>query len=208
VKKTLVVLCLALAIPVLATPDLGAAPRLTPAQLAELLAYARIAARAPGITSNPGAYAFTAQAAKEWFQETPFAPTIFADELDMAIQRCDPVFVIDTRDAASYAAGHIPGAVNIPLATLFEPASLARLPTDGTRIVTMCVTGHTGSMAAAVLGTLGYPASTVRFGWLGWKGGTVKVYSAVDPGQAVKGGVTEVLLPVATGSEPGGPSCP
>ncbi len=30
----------------------------------------------------------------------------------------DPLFVVDTREAADFDAGHIPGAINIPLKTL------------------------------------------------------------------------------------------
>lgn len=207
--KALVLLSLTFATPALATPPASLPPPPTPDQIADFFAYMRVAAEAQAFHPNPAAFAATAQRARDWFQQVPFAPTLFAEDLAASLQRCEKAFVIDTRDAASYAAGHIPGAVNIPLATLFEPENLARLPTDGTRIVTMCVTGHTGSMAASVLGTLGYPASTVRFGWLGWNGGKMKFYSnTVEAPQTVVGGVAALQLPVATGAEPGGFGCP
>jgi rhodanese-related sulfurtransferase len=207
VQKTLVFLCLVLSTPALATG--GAPQRPTPEQVADFFAYMKIAADAEAFHPNPAAFAATAQAAKAWFAQTPFAPTVFAEDLHLALQRCEPILVVDTRDAASYAAGHVPGAVNIPLATLFEPENLALLPTDGTKIVTMCVTGHTGSMAAAVLGTLGYPAATARFGWLGWAGGKTKFYSnTAEQPQTIVGGVGALALPAATGAEPGGYACP
>lgn len=207
-KKTLVFACLTLAVPALATE--GAPSSWTPPeQVAEFFAYARIAARAEAFHPNPAAFAATAQAAKAWFQQAPFAPVVFADDLAGMLARCERVYVIDVRDPTAYAAGHIPGAVNIPLAALLEPENLALLPTDGTRIVTSCVTGHTGSMAAAVLGALGYPAYTLRFGWLGWSGGKMKFYSnTAEAPQPVVGGVGALALPVVTGAAPGAVACP
>ena len=42
------------------------------------------------------------------------APTVLisASELD-SLLKSEPVVLIDTRDADTYAAGHIPGAVNL-----------------------------------------------------------------------------------------------
>ena len=49
--------------------------------------------------------------------------------------RDNSVVVIDVRDAASYASGHIPGALNIPMASV--EANLDRIPKDR-EIVTYC----------------------------------------------------------------------
>lgn len=49
--------------------------------------------------------------------------------------RDNAVVVIDVRDAASYASGHIPGALNIPMASV--EANLDRIPKDR-EIVTYC----------------------------------------------------------------------
>jgi phage shock protein E len=46
------------------------------------------------------------------------------------------VIVVDVRDAASYAAGHIPGAILVPLETLEKKA--AELRTAKKPIVTYC----------------------------------------------------------------------
>jgi rhodanese-related sulfurtransferase len=78
----------------------------------------------------------------------------------------DP-FVVSVRGADHYALGHIPGAVNIPWRTIAQPESLAQLPTDK-QIVVYCYTGHTGQVAQAVLGTLGYDAVNLKFGIIGW----------------------------------------
>jgi hypothetical protein len=49
--------------------------------------------------------------------------------------KANAVVVIDVRDAASFASGHIPGALNIPLASV--EANLDRIP-KGREIVTYC----------------------------------------------------------------------
>ncbi len=201
-KKLLVAVCVAIALPALAQEEL------TEPTAGD---YAAVAARGNPLQTPPGIYAYIAQSADAWFSQSPFAPTVWADDLLASLQRCDPVVVIDVRDALSYKAGHIPGAVNIPLATLFEPANLTRLPTDGTRIVTSCVTGHTGSMAASVLATLGYNAATVRFGWLGWNGGKMKFFSASNDAGTIVKGLSSMFVdakPVAYGAEPGGYCAP
>jgi rhodanese-related sulfurtransferase len=78
----------------------------------------------------------------------------------------DPV-IVSVRSAADYAKGHVPGAINIPLADLAKPENLAKLPTDK-KIVAYCYTGHTGSQATAILNLLGYDASNLKFGMTSW----------------------------------------
>ena len=78
----------------------------------------------------------------------------------------DPV-IVSVRAPAAYAKGHIPGAINIPLADLVKPESLAKLPADK-KIVVYCYTGHTGSQATAILNLLGYDATNLKFGMTAW----------------------------------------
>ncbi len=75
--------------------------------------------------------------------------------------------IVSVRAADAYAKGHVPGAINIPLADLAKPESLAKLPTDK-KIVVYCYTGHTGSQATAILNVLGYDASNLKFGMTAW----------------------------------------
>ena len=49
--------------------------------------------------------------------------------------KANSVLVIDVRDAAGYASGHIPGALHIPMASV--EANLDRIP-KGREIVTYC----------------------------------------------------------------------
>lgn len=61
-------------------------------------------------------------------------PRIAAEDLRVKT-RDNAVVVIDVRDAASYASGHIPGALNIPMASV--ESNLDRIPKDR-EIVTYC----------------------------------------------------------------------
>ena len=64
------------------------------------------------------------------------------DEL-MALAREGKVALVDVREPAEFAAGHIEEAVNYPLST-FDPASL---PSDGRRVVLYCAAGGRSSTA-------------------------------------------------------------
>jgi rhodanese-related sulfurtransferase len=78
----------------------------------------------------------------------------------------DPT-IVSVRAADAYAKGHVPGAINIPLADLAKPENLAKLPKDS-KIVAYCYTGHTGSQATAILNVLGYDVSNLKFGMTAW----------------------------------------
>ena len=58
------------------------------------------------------------------------------------------LLVLDVRNRSEWNAGHIPGAVHIPLGEL--PHRLAELPADGT-IVTQCAAGGRSAIAASLL---------------------------------------------------------
>ena len=74
---------------------------------------------------------------------------------------------MSVRGADHYALGHIPGAINIPWKAIAEPENLAKLPTDQP-IVVYCYTGHTGQIATTSLNLLGYDATNLKFGMMGW----------------------------------------
>lgn len=78
------------------------------------------------------------------------------------------VLVIDVRPAAEYAAGHIPGAVSIPLEDL--PARLGTLP-DGTEIVAYCRGSYCVLARDAVrqLRSAGRAARHLADGMLEWR---------------------------------------
>jgi len=78
----------------------------------------------------------------------------------------DP-FIISVRGPDDYAKGHIPGAINIPWKTIADPDNLAKIP-DDRPIVVYCYTGHTGAIATTILNLLGYEATNLKYGMMGW----------------------------------------
>jgi Rhodanese-like domain len=76
--------------------------------------------------------------------QAPPAPVVQGDKAEVRRiaaedlrekHKANSVLVIDVRDAASFAGGHIPGALNIPMASV--EANLDRIP-KGREIVTYC----------------------------------------------------------------------
>jgi rhodanese-related sulfurtransferase len=78
----------------------------------------------------------------------------------------DP-FIISVRKPEDYAKGHIPGAVNIPFSDITRNCTIDALPRDRL-IVVYCYTGHSGSQATAMLGTLGFNALNLLHGMSSW----------------------------------------
>jgi rhodanese-related sulfurtransferase len=65
----------------------------------------------------------------------------------------EPVTVLDVRSEKEHAAGHVAGALNIPLTHLDE--NLAKLPKSG-RLVVHCEGGYRSSIAAGLLQNHGF----------------------------------------------------
>ncbi len=107
----------------------------------------------------------TAQTALDGWSPTISADALF-DNLNDGDATNDP-FIVSVRSAEAYALGHIPGAINIPWNQIAKPENLAKLPTDQP-IVVYCYTGHTGQVATTVLKLLGYDATNLKFGMMGW----------------------------------------
>jgi rhodanese-related sulfurtransferase len=110
------------------------------------------------------------QQAAEGYLSSDKAPVIAADALWENINDGDESntpFILSVRAPEHYELGHIPGAVDIPWKAIAEPDNLAKLPTDQP-IVVYCYTGHTGQIAATVLNLLGYDATNLKFGMMGW----------------------------------------
>jgi len=93
--------------------------------------------------------------------------TITTDELAEKIKVGKPV-LIDVREPSEFAAGHVRGARNIPLAQLAARAQKLD-PTAETLLI--CQSGHRSARAAKQLKRAGFEhAYTVKGGTLAWKG--------------------------------------
>lgn len=73
----------------------------------------------------------------------PRHPELTAQELDVLL-RSDAAVVVDVREVEEFAAGHIPGAINMPLST-FQPSKLPH--TGGKKLVLACLGGKRSGMA-------------------------------------------------------------
>lgn len=86
-------------------------------------------------------------------------------------------YLIDVREVSEYEAGHIEGAVNIPLRTL--TANLDLIPTDR-QVFVYCKSGYRAGLATSALRILGYD-NVLDFtaSWNGWTGAGEPV--SMDP---------------------------
>ncbi|MFW8628155.1 rhodanese-like domain-containing protein [Deinococcus sp. ME38] len=88
---------------------------------------------------------------------------LFLNELD-APRRAGAA-LIDVREDDEYRAGHIPGAVNLPLSEL--PSREAEVPGGA---VLICASGNRSSQAAAYLAAQGRPGlMSLMGGTAGWQ---------------------------------------
>jgi rhodanese-related sulfurtransferase len=91
-------------------------------------------------------------------------PSITADGLGP-----DPL-ILDVREPDEWAAGHIDGAIGIPLASVANRMLTAPGPLESDRpIVVTCKAGGRASQAAEWLNANGFAAVVLHGGMLGWQ---------------------------------------
>jgi NADPH-dependent 2,4-dienoyl-CoA reductase/sulfur reductase-like enzyme/rhodanese-related sulfurtransferase len=92
------------------------------------------------------------------------APLVTAAELGAALASAAPPLVVDVRSAAEWGAGHLRGAVHVPLDDLRERAG--SLPRDR-RLALHCRSGYRAHLALRILRGLGFEdVVNVTGGWL------------------------------------------
>ncbi|WP_375388491.1 FAD-dependent oxidoreductase [uncultured Amnibacterium sp.] len=84
--------------------------------------------------------------------------------------------LVDVRDPDEFAAGAIPGAVNVPLDELRDRH--AELPAE--RVVVHCEVGQRGSTAARLLAQLGHEVANLDGGYRTWSDGEATRQHATD----------------------------
>lgn len=80
---------------------------------------------------------------------------ITAHELHTAVEKSEPITILDIRDKKLYDAGHLPGAVSLPRAAI-ELDIHEVVPDQDTRIVTYCDGNTRGSLFAHTLKIMGH----------------------------------------------------
>ena len=80
--------------------------------------------------------------------------------------------ILDVRTPEEFAAGHIPGAINIPNETIGD-SEIPQLPDKDQLILVYCRSGNRSKQASEKLAALGY-TNIVEFGGINdWPGETV-----------------------------------
>lgn len=84
--------------------------------------------------------------------EIKSTPVITVNELRRVLDKGEDVSIIDVRRKAEFESGHIPGALNFPLAELEE--SIATLP-EGKTLAIACASGYRSAIAKSLLEKFG-----------------------------------------------------
>lgn len=85
-----------------------------------------------------------------------------------ARERPDNTIMFCLRRPEDYAAGHIPGAINIPSEAFYAGDEIIlQIPRDK-RVMLICYVGHYSCGAALLLNQLGYDAYSLEWGMAGW----------------------------------------
>jgi rhodanese-related sulfurtransferase len=102
-------------------------------------------------------------------------PSIAPADLLDRIERRNPMTVLDVRTAAEFAAGHVPGAVNIPFQQAGGRADeIPAAKTD--EVIVYCGHGPRAWIAAAALRRAGFRNITyLRGHWAGGRRGRFRV---------------------------------
>ena len=76
--------------------------------------------------------------------------------------------LLDVREPDEYAAGHIPGSVNLPLSAISTAARI--VPDKNAPLFLYCLTGNRSSSAVGALKSMGYTNLTNIGGIRSWHG--------------------------------------
>jgi rhodanese-related sulfurtransferase len=100
-----------------------------------------------------------------------------------AHERRDELLLLDVRESDEWEAGHIEGALHIPMGEL--AARQQELPED-TTIVAVCRTGQRSAAVTTALARAGYDAENLVGGVAEWAGvGLALVDAEGNPGSVV-----------------------
>ena len=80
---------------------------------------------------------------------------VSAEDVKAAIDKKEKAVLLDVRDPDEYAAGHLPGAVNVSRGKL-EFVIWGKVADQGAKIYVYCKTGGRASLATKTLNDLGY----------------------------------------------------
>ena len=108
------------------------------------------------------------------------SPTPEVDVTVLAQAHAGGAYVLDVRQPDEYEAGHVPGAVLVPLDQL--PGRLAEIPRDE-HLYVICRSGGRSAAAVEALTGAGYTATNVAGGTLAWIDAGNPTVSGPDAGE-------------------------
>jgi rhodanese-related sulfurtransferase len=86
--------------------------------------------------------------------------TVSAADVKAAIDKKEKAVYLDVRDPNEYAAGHLPGAVNVSRGTL-EMNIWGKIPDQNAKIYVYCKTAGRSTLATKTLNDLGYKGAVL-----------------------------------------------
>ena len=81
--------------------------------------------------------------------------TVSAEEVKAAIDKKEKAVFLDVRDPQEYAAGHLPGAINVSRGTL-EFNIFGKIPDQTAKVYVYCKTAGRSTLATKTMNDLGY----------------------------------------------------
>lgn len=103
-----------------------------------------------------------------WWLPFGRVPEVAARDLSAQLSAGSPPQLLDVRTAVEYGAGHIAGAVNVPVTAL--ASRLDALPLDRSRpVVAICLSAHRSPPAVRLLRGHGFDAAQLAGGMLAWR---------------------------------------
>ena len=92
---------------------------------------------------------------------------IYADELSQALAANEDLFLLDVREPDELLQSKIDGAVNIPLAEIFQPNGSDEIPKDKP-VVVICGSGNRATIATYALAQEGIDFQVLEGGMQAW----------------------------------------
>jgi len=103
-----------------------------------------------------------------WWLPFGAVPEVTGHALAESLRTEDPPWLLDVRTPAEFAAGHVEGAVNVPVTSL--ASSLPGLDLQpGRPVVAICLTAHRSIPAVRLLRRHGLDARQLAGGMLAWR---------------------------------------
>lgn len=93
--------------------------------------------------------------------------SISANEMDQLYRKKANIKILDVREPNEYKAGHIPGAISMPLSSFSTQMNDLK---RAQHYYVICHSGSRSSMACQHLGSSGFQTTNVIGGMSAWKG--------------------------------------